>query len=73
MYLTEKEAWYKRMMDESYERYGIVSIEYKIDNGNRADIYNTNGQRILAGLTLENAYWAVMGITNFYLKMFPER
>lgn len=66
MYLDEKEAWYKRLMDERVERDGILTLEYEISNGNRCNIYNTNGQAILMGLTLEQAYYVVHGIENFW-------
>lgn len=69
MYLDEKEKWYKRMMDERVERDGVLSLEYFIDGGNRCSIYNTNGQAILIGLTIEQAYWVVMGIENFWSKI----
>ena len=35
MYLDEKEAWYKRMMDEREEKDGVLHLEYEISNGNR--------------------------------------
>lgn len=69
MYLTEQEAWYKRMSDEREADNGVLHLEYEISNGNRCNIYNTNGQAILMGLTLEQAYWVVMGIENFWAKI----
>lgn len=66
MYLTDDEKWRKRMIDERIEKDGLLSVEYVIDNGNRCNIYNNNGQAILMGLSIESAYWAVMGILNFW-------
>lgn len=71
MYLTDDEQLYKRMMDERVERGKILVLEYEISNGNRCNIRNTNGQAILMGLTIKEAYWVVNGICNFMSK-FPE-
>lgn len=65
MYLSEEEAFYKRNIDERIEREGIVSVEYEISNGNRCNVYNSNGQAILMGLTIKEAYWVVNGILNY--------
>lgn len=73
MYLSEKEQFYKRCIDERIGDERLLEIEYVIDNGNRCNIRNTNGQLILMGLTIEQAYWVVHGICNFYNKLYPER
>lgn len=66
MYLNEEEKYYKRLIDERIEREGVVEVDYVIDNGNRCNIYNNNGQAILRGLTIREAYWVVNGILNFW-------
>ena len=66
MYLSEEEKYYKRLIDERIDREGIVEVDYVIDNGNRCNIYNNNGQAILRGLTIREAYWVVNGILNFW-------
>lgn len=73
MYLTEKEQFYKRHMDERVKDEGVLMLEYEIDNGNRCNIYNCNGQSILHGLTIEQAYWVVHGICNFWRKIEDAR
>lgn len=66
MYLNEEEKYYKRLIDERIEREGVVAVDYVIDNGNRCNIYNNNGQAILMGLTIRETYWVVNGILNFW-------
>ena len=73
MYLSAKEEEFKNSIDTRVESEGILSLEYEISNGNRCNIYNTNGQTILMGLTIEEAYLVVHGICNFYNKLYPER
>lgn len=69
-YANDRERQFKELIDSNIKVYGIVTVEYYVDNGNRCDIYNTNGQVLVKGLTLENAYWTVLGIEQFWSK-FP--
>ena len=71
MYLSDSEQFYKRNMEERIERNPLLVLEYEISNGNRCNIFNTNGQAILMGMTIEQAYWVVNGIYN-YMGRFPE-
>ena len=66
MYFDKEESFYKRCIDERVEREGVISVEYEVYNGNRCNIYNNNGQGILMGLTIKEAYWVVNGILNFW-------
>lgn len=66
MYFDKEESFYKRCIDERVEREGVVSVEYEVNNGNRCNVYNNNGQAILMGLTIKEAYWVVNGILNFW-------
>lgn len=69
-YANDKERQYKELIDKNVQMYGIVTVQYYVDNGNKCDIYNTNGQVLVRGLTIENAYWAVVAIEEFWNK-FP--
>lgn len=66
MYLSDSEQFYKRNIDERIEREGVLMVEYEISDGNRCNIYNNNHQAILMLLTIEQAYWVVNGILNFW-------
>jgi len=70
MYFSDEELFYKRNMEERLENNKLLVLEYEVSNGNRCNIYNTNGQAILMGLTLREAYWVVNGICNYQSK-FP--